>query len=95
MSQSISIPGKPKHCAILAGNDVAEYVTDVDAAIKAIKKLVAQKKLTNADIDLKCRKVLAVKYWSGLSKPHPVQKENITKGNLFTTECSIDTRALC
>lgn len=72
-------PGEAEALAMLAGNDVAEYVTDVDAAIKAIKKLVVQKKLTNADIDLKCRKILALKYWSGLSKPHTVRKENITR----------------
>jgi CubicO group peptidase (beta-lactamase class C family) len=72
-------PGEAEALAILAGNDVAEYVMDINAAINAIKKLVAQKKLTYADIDLKCRKVLALKYWSGLSKLLPVQKENITR----------------
>jgi beta-N-acetylhexosaminidase len=72
-------PGEAEALAILAGNDVAEYVLDIKAAIASINKLITQKKLSNADIDLKCRKVLAIKYWSGLSKPHVIRKENITK----------------
>jgi beta-N-acetylhexosaminidase len=72
-------PGEAEAQAILAGNDVVEFVTDIDAAVKSIKKLVSQKKLTNADIDFKCRKILALKYWSGLSKPLLIRKENITK----------------
>jgi beta-N-acetylhexosaminidase len=72
-------PGEAEAQAILAGNDVVEFVTDIDAAVKAIRKLVSQKKLTNADIDFKCRKILALKYWSGLSKPPLIRIENITK----------------
>jgi beta-glucosidase-like glycosyl hydrolase/CubicO group peptidase (beta-lactamase class C family) len=72
-------PGEAEAQAILAGNDVVEFVTDIDAAVKAVKKLVSQKRLTNAEIDLKCRKVLALKYWAGLSKPLLIRKENIIK----------------
>jgi beta-glucosidase-like glycosyl hydrolase/CubicO group peptidase (beta-lactamase class C family) len=80
-------PGEAEAQALIAGNDVAEFVTDIDAAIKAIKKAVAQKKLSNAEIDLKCRKVLALKYWSGLSIPRLIKKENIT--NEISTHQSI------
>ncbi len=69
--------GEAEAQALLAGNDVVEFVTDVHAAVEAIKKSVAQKKLTNADIESKCRKVLALKYWSGLSRPSEIRKENI------------------
>jgi len=72
-------PGEAEALAIMAGNDVVEFVTDIDATIKAIKNMVAQKKITSKEIDLKCRKILALKYWSGLSKPLPVKKENIEK----------------
>ena len=71
--------GEAEARALLAGNDVVEFVTDIDATIKAIKDLIVQKKLTNGEIDLKCRKILALKYWSGLSELKPVQIKDITK----------------
>lgn len=72
-------PGEAEARAMIAGNDVAEFVTDVDAAIKAIKNSVVQKRLGTADIDNKCRKVLALKYWAGLSKPHQILKAHISR----------------
>src|ERR1035437_1239375 len=65
--------------ALEAGNDVAEFVTDVDATIRETKNYISQKKLTVDDIALKCRKVLALKYWSGLNKPPIINHDNIEK----------------
>lgn len=70
--------GEAEAAALLAGNDVAEFVTDIEASIKAVRKLIAEKKLSSADIDQKCRKVLAVKYWAGLASVKPVRVDNIT-----------------
>ena len=64
--------------AIAAGNDVIEFVTDVDAAIREIQKFLAEGKLSASDINLKCRKVLAMKYWAGLSRIHTIKTRNIT-----------------
>ncbi len=64
--------------ALEAGNDVVEFVTDVDATIKETKNYISQKKLSSEDIAEKCRKVLALKYWAGLNKLQPINKENIT-----------------
>jgi beta-N-acetylhexosaminidase len=72
-------PGEAEAKALEAGNDVVEFVTDVDAAIRETKNYLALKKLTNDDIAQKCRKVLALKYWSGLNKPHIINDENIGK----------------
>lgn len=72
-------PGEAEAEAIRAGNDVAEFVTDIDAAIKAVKKMIADKKLTEADIDMKCRKILALKYWSGLASLSPVKTGNLAE----------------
>lgn len=72
-------PGEADAKALQAGNDVAEFVTDVEATIRETKNYIALKKLSAADIALKCRKVLAVKYWSGLNKPKTVIQQNITK----------------
>src|SRR5664279_2060064 len=65
--------------ALEAGNDVAEFVTDVEATIRETKNYITQKKLTAEDIAFKCRKVLAIKYWSGLNKPVIINDENIDK----------------
>ena len=63
--------------ALEAGNDVAEFVTDVEATIRETKNYITQKKLTAEDIAFKCRKVLALKYWSGLNKPMIINDQNI------------------
>jgi beta-N-acetylhexosaminidase len=70
-------PGEADAKALEAGNDVAEFVTDVEATIRETKNYISQKKLTVDDIALKCRKVLALKYWSGLNKPVVINDENI------------------
>ena len=72
-------PGEADAKALEAGNDIVEFVTDVEAAIKETKSYILLKKLTNEDIALKCRKILAVKYWSGLNKLQTINKENIDK----------------
>ncbi len=72
-------PGEADAKALEAGNDVAEFVTDVEATIRETKNYIALKKLSPGDIALKCRKVLAVKYWSGLNKPKIINGVNITK----------------
>jgi beta-N-acetylhexosaminidase len=72
-------PGEADARALEAGNDVIEFVTDVEAAIKETKGYILSKKLTNEDISLKCRKILALKYWSGLNKLQIINKENIDK----------------
>jgi len=72
-------PGEAEAQAIIAGNDVAEFVTDIDAAIKAILNAVNQKKISSSEIDQKCRKILALKYWSGLSRSTIISEKNITK----------------
>ena len=72
-------PGEADAKALAAGNDVIEYVTDVQAAINETKNYIKTGKLTNDDITLKCRKVLAMKYWSGLNKIQVINSENIDK----------------
>lgn len=72
-------PGEAAAKALEAGNDVAEFVTDVEAAIRETKNYISMKKLPAEDIALKCRKVLALKYWSGLSHPCIINIDNIHK----------------
>jgi beta-N-acetylhexosaminidase len=72
-------PGEADAKALQAGNDVAEFVTDVEATIRETKNYIMQKKLSEEDIAMKCRKVLALKYWSGLNRMETIRLENIDK----------------
>jgi beta-N-acetylhexosaminidase len=72
-------PGEADAKALAAGNDVVEYVTDVDAAIRETKAYIASKKITREDIALKCRKILALKFWSGLNKLQNIDYLNIDR----------------
>jgi len=71
-------PGEAEAKAYQAGNDVIEYVTDVGAALNEIKKAIGNNQITSQEIDSKCRKVLALKYWAGLSKSQIINKTNIS-----------------
>ncbi|MDX9930366.1 MAG: glycoside hydrolase family 3 N-terminal domain-containing protein [Bacteroidales bacterium] len=58
--------------AFEAGNDVLEFVTDVGAAISEIRKLIESGRMSAAELEARCRKVLALKYWAGLADFSPV-----------------------
>jgi beta-N-acetylhexosaminidase len=63
--------------AVEAGNDVIEYVTDVEAAIREIKELINAKKVTTEELTFRCRKILAAKYWAGLNNYKNINNENL------------------
>src|SRR5690606_26031321 len=56
-------PGVVDKDAILAGNDLLEFTEDVPRAISEIRKAISEGKITQQEIDTRCRKILAVKYW--------------------------------
>ena len=70
-------PGIADATALQAGNDVVEYVVDIEAAINETKNFIKEKKLTQAEIELKCRKNLALKYWAGLNTKTTIKQDNI------------------
>jgi beta-N-acetylhexosaminidase len=70
-------PGEAEVMALKAGMDVLEYVTDPERAIRIILERLKSGEITKELINEKCRKVLAAKYWAGLSKPAIVAVENI------------------
>ena len=72
-------PGVVDKKAILAGNDVLEFTEDVPRAIAEIKKAIKAGLITQKEIDLKCRKMLAAKQWVGLNKYKALPTENIEK----------------
>ncbi len=80
-------PGVVDMKAILAGNDLLEFTEDVPKAIEEIKKAVAAGQISQAEIDLRCKKILAAKQWVGLDKFQPVELQNLfTEMNNPTAE---------
>ncbi|MBK5272660.1 MAG: serine hydrolase, partial [Bacteroidia bacterium] len=63
--------------ALIAGNDMLCLPDSVPEAINAIKKAIADKKLSWDDINAKVRKVLLAKYDLGLSQLEPVDTTNL------------------
>lgn len=72
-------PGIVDRMAMVAGNDILEFTEDVPRAIAEIRKAVSEGKITEKDIDARCRKVLAVKYWAGLHRNRYVDLNNIVR----------------
>lgn len=65
-------PGVADKDAILAGNDMLEFTEDVPKAIAEIKNAIRQGLISQAEIDLRCRKMLAAKAWAGLDRKKKV-----------------------
>ena len=63
--------------SIIAGNDMLCLPEDVPAAISKIKDAIKDERLSWADIELHCKKVLAAKYQYGLSQLQPINTENL------------------
>jgi beta-glucosidase-like glycosyl hydrolase len=70
-------PGEAEVMALEAGNDVVERLVSVPKALEAIKAAIRQGRLSQKEIDRRCKKVLAAKYWLGLNKYKPIQLENL------------------
>ena len=70
-------PGIVDMQAILAGNDVLELVQDVAKAIAEIKKAIDTGTLSQKEVDLRVRKILAAKQWAGLNKYRPLPVANL------------------
>src|SRR5690606_387393 len=86
-------PGIVDKDAILAGNDLLEFTEDVPKAIEEIRKSIKQGLISQAEIDRRARKVLAVKYWVGLNKYEPTSLLNIVE-ELNTPEANLLNRKL-
>ena len=72
-------PGEVELMAFLAGNDVMEFAEDVPKAMELIRKMVNEGKISQDEIDARCKKVLNAKAWFGLDNYQPVELKNLTK----------------
>ncbi|SDS35976.1 glycoside hydrolase family 3 N-terminal domain-containing protein [Gramella sp. MAR_2010_147] len=72
-------PGEVDKKAILAGNDLLEFSEDIPKAIAEIRNAIRSGLISQAEIDSRCRKILAVKQWVGLNNYKPLSVKNIEK----------------
>lgn len=72
-------PGEVDLFAFKAGNDVMLFSGDVPKAIELIMNAVERGEIDQKEIDERCRKILAAKYWAGLHAYKPVKLENLVK----------------
>ncbi|QQL49411.1 glycoside hydrolase family 3 protein [Mucilaginibacter ginkgonis] len=63
--------------AFIAGNDILELSENSERAIKLIKKAVRKKQIPYEEFEARVKKVLAAKYWAGLTKYTPVDTTNL------------------
>ncbi|MCA6435421.1 MAG: serine hydrolase [Bacteroidetes bacterium] len=71
-------PGIADVKALIAGNDILLFSGDVPKAMVEIKKAIAEGKISQSEVDEKCKKILKLKYWCGL-----YQKQEVVTRNLF------------
>ncbi|GAA4005682.1 glycoside hydrolase family 3 N-terminal domain-containing protein [Hymenobacter fastidiosus] len=71
-------PGEADLRALLAGNDVLEFSKNIPLALRMIRDAISQGRISQEEIDRRCRKVLALKQWAGLNKYRPISLKNIT-----------------
>ncbi len=69
--------GKANVKAILAGNDVLETLTDVAGAFNAVKYALLNNEITQAEIDLRVKKILLAKAHAGLWNYKPIETDSL------------------
>ncbi|GAB2767455.1 beta-glucosidase-like glycosyl hydrolase/CubicO group peptidase (beta-lactamase class C family) [Hymenobacter luteus] len=70
-------PGDADLRALLAGNDILEFSKNIPLALKMVREAINKGQLSQADLDARCRKVLALKEWAGLNKYKPIELRNL------------------
>ncbi|MCC2547176.1 serine hydrolase [Hymenobacter sp. BT175] len=70
-------PGEADLRALLAGNDILEFSKNIPLALKMIREAINRGQISQEEIDRRCRKVLALKQWSGLDKYRPIELKTL------------------
>ncbi len=63
--------------AITAGNDLAEFVPDVEKAVTTIKAAIEKGEIDSTLIIEKCRRILALKRWTNLNEYKAANTKNL------------------
>ncbi|MDJ1504687.1 glycoside hydrolase family 3 N-terminal domain-containing protein [Cytophagaceae bacterium BD1B2-1] len=70
-------PGDIEAMAIQAGNDVLLFPENVPEAVARVKKALKGKNSLQNDVDVRVKKILATKYWTGLHARKPIETESL------------------
>ena len=65
--------------AFLAGNDIIELSENSRLAVKKIRKAIRKNEISSREFEAKVKKVLAAKYWAGLSHYQEVSAANLVQ----------------
>ncbi|MGK9127073.1 glycoside hydrolase family 3 protein [Olivibacter sp. SA151] len=63
--------------AVIAGNDILELSQNSKRAIAMIAKAIKDKRISQASLDAKVKRILAAKLWLGLDKREPVMLDGL------------------
>ena len=67
--KGVSMPaGQAEVQALIAGNDMVEFVTSIGSTMSAMENAVKGGVISQKEIDEKCRKILALKRWMNLNE---------------------------
>jgi beta-N-acetylhexosaminidase len=72
-------PGEVDVKALIAGNDVLLFSGDVPKAIAQIDTAIKYGRISRAELDERCKKILRAKYWCGLNTKQEVVTRNLVK----------------
>jgi len=72
-------PGLREVEAVKAGNDILLMPSDVELAIREIKRAVRRGEISEERIRNSCRKILRAKYWAGLAGKSRVELQELEK----------------
>lgn len=70
-------PGDAAVKALQAGNDLIEISPNLEKAISSVKRAIQKGQISEEEINLKCKKVLAAKRWLGLNRSEFIQQKNL------------------
>jgi beta-glucosidase-like glycosyl hydrolase/CubicO group peptidase (beta-lactamase class C family) len=85
--------GEAEVRALIAGNDILEYVEDVPLAIEKIKEAMLNGRLSEQSIHERCVRVLKAKSWLGLQTFQPIALEGLA-ADLNPTKARLISRQL-
>ncbi len=72
-------PGETEVAALLAGVDILLMPENVPIAFNAIKKAIKKGKISQEEIDKRCKKILLAKQWFGLDNYKKIKLKNLYK----------------
>ncbi|HEX8504789.1 MAG TPA: glycoside hydrolase family 3 N-terminal domain-containing protein [Hymenobacter sp.] len=70
-------PGEADVRALIAGNDILEFSKNIPLALQMVRAAVDSGRISQKEIDLHCRRVLALKQWAGLNHYRPIATQHL------------------